>query len=62
MDKEEIAEGEGATESSLAIADAIYAGFIEVARSIDRFTTAFNGDGEPEPERLNRYLDGSPMK
>lgn len=63
MDEEEVGGSEEASEDALAIADAIYAGLSELARSIDRFTAAFNGDGEPEQDRLGEtYLDGSPMK
>lgn len=63
MDKGQIEapgeKGEEASESALAIADAIYAGLTEIARAIDRVAREL-GDGDMEPREPDTYLDGTP--
>lgn len=61
MVKEE-SEEISASGDAIVIADAIFAGFAELARAIDRLSAAVRQDGsedELEPESLGTYLDGT---
>jgi len=61
MVKEE-SEEISASGDAIVIADAIFAGFTELARAIDRLSAAVRQDGsedELEPESLGTYLDGT---
>lgn len=66
MDKKEDAEGETEVEISadaIAIADAIFAGFTELAGAVRELARSMNDGMSPDEEqRTERYLDGSKVR